>query len=95
LEALKKQLTLDNQEELESDPAWMNLSSTGKRCRVDKDQIQIKPLITQHLVDKSDFNIVKIYLLNHLSNHICQLGNLLNIRAEHAEKVLMDLKQAY
>jgi hypothetical protein len=94
-EALKKQLTLDKQEERESDPAWNNLSAAAKRCRIDEDKTMTESDIAQHLVDKSDFNFVKMHLLNHFSEHICQLGNLLNVSSELPEKAMMDLKQAY
>jgi len=36
-EALQSQLTLDEQEEWETDPAWNNLSAAAKRRRVDED----------------------------------------------------------
>jgi len=94
-EALKKQLTLDKQEERESDPAWNNLSAAAKRGHVDEDKMWIESEIAQHLVDESDFNFVKMHLLNHLSDHIRQLGNLLNVSSELPEKAMMDLKQAY
>jgi len=93
-EALKKQLTLDKQEEWESDPAWNKLSPAAKRHCVDEDKMQIESEIAQHLVDESDFNFVKMHLLNHFSDHIRQLGNLLNVSSELPEKAMMDLKQA-
>jgi len=37
-EALKKQLTLDNQEEQGSDHAWNNLSAAAKHRRIDEDK---------------------------------------------------------
>jgi hypothetical protein len=37
LDALQKQLTLDKQEEWESDPAWNNLSAAAKCRHVDED----------------------------------------------------------
>jgi hypothetical protein len=95
LQALKKQLTLDKQEEQESNPAWNKLSAAAKRHRVDKDKTQIESEIAQHLVDKSDFKFVKMHLLNHFSHHIRQLGNLLNVSSELPDKAIMDLKQAY
>jgi hypothetical protein len=36
-----------------------------------------------------------MHLLNHFSDHIRQLGNLLNVRSELPEKAMMDYKQAY
>jgi len=83
---------LDKQEERESDPAWNNLSVAAKRRRVDEDKTQIESDIAQHLVDESDFNFVKMHLLNHFSDHIRQLGNLLNVSSELPEKAMMDLK---
>jgi len=86
LEALKRQLTLDNQEEKESDPAWNNLSAAAKHHCVDEDTMQNESEIAQHLVDKSDFHLVKMHLLNHFSDHIRQLGNLLNVSSKLPEK---------
>jgi hypothetical protein len=57
--------------------------------------MQIEADIAQHLVDESDFNFVKMHLLNHFSHHICQLGNLVYIRSELPDKVMMDLNKAY
>jgi len=94
-EALKKHLTLNRQEEQESDPAWNNLSVAARRRCVDEDRTQIMSEIAQHLVDELYFNFVKIHLLNHFSDYIHQLDNLLNVRLEIPEKALMDLKQAY
>jgi len=85
-EALKKQLTLDKQEERESDPTWNNLSATAKRRLVDEDKMQIESESAQYLVHESDFNFVKMHLLNHFSDHIRQLGNLSNISSELPEK---------
>jgi len=95
LEALKKQLTLEKQEERESDPAWNILSADAKRRCIDEDETQIDSEIAQHLVDESDFNFVKMHLLDHFSDHICQLGNLWNVSSELPEKAMMDLTQAY
>jgi len=38
---------------------------------------------------------VKMHLLNHFSDRIRQLGNLLNVSSELPEEAMMDLKQAY
>jgi len=94
-EALTKHLTLDKQDERESDPTWNNLSAAAKRRQVDEGKTQSESEIAHHLVDESDFNFVKMHLLNHFSDHIRQLGNLLNISSELPEKATMDLKQAY
>ena len=93
-EALKKQLPLDKKEEWESNPAWNNLSAAAKRRCVDEDEMQIEWEIAQHLVDESDFNFVKMHLLNDSSDHIRQLGNLSNVSSELPEKAMMDPKQA-
>jgi len=95
LEALKKHLTLDKQEEQESDRAWNDLSAAAKHRPVDVDKMQIESEIAQHLVHESDFNFVDMHLLNHYSDCICQLGHLLNVNSELPEKEMMDLKQAY
>ena len=94
-EAMEKQLTLHKREEQESDPAWNNLSVAAKSCCGDEDKMQIVSEIAQHLVDKSDFNFVKIHRPNHFSDHIRQLGNLVKLSSKLPEKVMMDLKQAY
>jgi len=95
LEGLKKQLTLEEQKEQESDPSWNNLSAAAKRRRVDADKMQIRSEIAQHLVDKSDFNFVKLHFRNQFSDHIRQLGNILNVSSELPEKAMMDLIQAH
>jgi len=92
---LQKQLTFDKQEEQESNPIWHNLPAAAKRRCVDEDKMQSKSEIAQHLVDESDFNFVKMHLLNHFSDHPCQLGNLLTISSELPEDAMTDLKQAY
>jgi DsbC/DsbD-like thiol-disulfide interchange protein len=95
LEALKMQLTLDKQEEQESNSAWNNLSAAAKCPRVDKDKMQIKLDIAQHLVDESDFNFLKMHLLNCISDNICTLGNHLNVSSQLSDKAMINLKQAY
>ena len=57
--------------------------------------MQIRSEIAHHLVDESDFDFVKMHLLNHFSDHIPQHGNLLNVSSELSEKARMDLKHAY
>ena len=94
-EALKSQLTLDKQEEQNSNCTWNNLSVTAMRRRVDEDKMQIESEIAQYLVDESDLNFVDIHLLNHFSDHIRHLGKLLNERFELPEKEMMDLKQVH
>jgi len=79
---LKKLLTLNKQEELESDPNWNNISAPAKRCRVDEDATQIKSEIAQHLVDEPEFSFGKMHLLINFSDHIQQLGNLVNVSSE-------------
>jgi len=94
-ETLEKQLASVKQEEWESDPPWNNLSAAAKWCRVVEEKTQIEWEIAQHLVDELDFNFVKMHLLNDFSDHIRQLGNLLNVSSELPENAMMDLKQAY
>jgi thiaminase len=57
--------------------------------------MQTQSEIAQHLVHELDFNFVKMHLLNHVSDHIRQLGNLLNVSSELPEKAMMDIKQVY
>jgi len=92
---LKMQHTLDKQEERESYPTWRHLSAVTKGRRIDEDQRRIQPAIAQHLVEESHFKLVKKHLLNNFSDHIRQLGNLLNASAEPAEWVMIELKQVY
>lgn len=73
---MKKQLALDTEQNQDSDPAWKDHSPAAKHCRIDEDKMQIESKIAPHLVDESDSNFVKMYLLNHLPDHICQHGNL-------------------
>jgi len=80
---------------MEEWPRWNNLSAAAKRHPIVDDKLHIESEIAQYLVDESDFKFVKIHLLNHFSDHICQLGHLLNIRSELPEKAMMDRKQAY
>jgi len=95
LEALKNQLTIDKQEEQKRDPARNNLSVDAKRRDVDEDNVQIESEIALHLANESDFNFVKMHLLNHFSDHIRQLGNLWNVSSNVPHKAVMDLTQAY
>jgi len=94
-EALKTQLTFDKQEEWESDPASNNLSAAATRHHVEEDKTQIHSEIAQHLIEEAHFNFVKMHLLNPFSDHICQLGDLLNASSELSDTGMMDLKQAY
>jgi len=94
-EAWKQQLTWDKQVQRPSDPTWHNLSAAAKRSCIDEDEMQIKSEIAQHLVDESDFNFVTMHLLNHFTDYIRQLGNLLNGYTELPEKAMMNIKQAY
>jgi len=94
-QTLKKHLPLDEQEEWESDTAWNTLSMAPKCRRVDDDKMHIESEVAQHLVDESDLNFVKMHLLSHFSDLICQLGNILNAITELPERAMMDPKQAY
>jgi hypothetical protein len=94
-EALGNQLTLDTQNEQQSDRAGNNVSADAKCWRVDEDKIQIESQIAQHLADESDFNFVKMHLLNHFSDHIRQLGNLLHVSFELSHRDVRDLTQVY
>jgi len=71
------------------------LSAAAKNLRVDEDKMQIESAIAQYLVEESDFNFVKMHLLNYFSDHIRQLGYLINVTSELPEKVMTDLKQLY
>jgi len=95
LESLKKQLTLDKQDKQESQPAWNYLAVAAKRNQFDEDKMQIESEIEQHHVEESNFNFGKMRLLNHFSDHILQLGNLIDASSELPGRVMMDLEQAY
>jgi hypothetical protein len=86
---------LDTQEEQERDPTWNNISAAAKGNRIDEDKTQIESEIAQHLINESDFHFVTMHLLNHFSDHSCQLGSLLNVSSELPDKAMIDLKQAY
>ena len=88
-ETLKKHLTFDKREERESDPVWNNLSVAAKLLCVDEDKTQMESEIAQHVVNELDFNFVKMHLLDHFSDHIRQLGNLLNVSSELPENAMM------
>jgi len=94
-EAMKKQRTLFKQEERESNPAWNNHLEAAKRRWVDEHTLEIELDIAQHLVNKLDFKFVTMHLLNHISDDIRPLGNLLNASSELPERAMMILKQAY
>jgi len=84
---------MDKQKEWESDPAWNNLSTAAKQRRVDEANTEIESEVAHHFVDELDFSFVKMHLLNHFSDHIHQLGNLLNASSELPESAMMDLQQ--
>ena len=94
-ETFQKQLTINKQEEWESDTACHNLSPAAKCCRVDEDKTQIKSGIAQHPLEESDFNFVTMHLQNHFSDHIRQFGNLSNVTSELPDYWMMDLNQVY
>jgi len=94
-EDLKKQRSLDKQEEWEWDPAWKRHSAAAEGSHIDEDTTQMESEIAQHLVDESDFNFVNMHLLNHFFDHIWPVGNNLNASSDLPERVMMDLKQAY
>jgi hypothetical protein len=83
------------QDERVSDLPGNNLSAAAMCHHIDTDKMQIKSEIAQHPVDESDFNLMKIHLLNHFSDHIGQLGKHRNVSSELPEKAMMDRKQAY
>jgi len=94
-EDLKKQLTLDKQEEQDSHPAWNNHSAAAKHRHIDEDKTQRVSEIAQHLANEMHFTFVKLDLLKNLSDHIRQLGTLCTTSSELPERVMMDLQQVY
>jgi len=94
-EALRKQICFNKREEQESDPTWNNLGVSAKHRHIDHNKMEMGKLFTHHLGDISDFNFLKMHLLNHFSDHIWQLGNLGNASAELPERTMMDLNHVY
>jgi hypothetical protein len=94
-EALKQHVALDKQVERENDPAGYNLCAATKYHPTVKEKARMDSEIGEHLVCESNFNCAKRHLLNHFSDYISQLGNLLNITSEHPETAMMEFKQAY
>ena len=90
--ALKKELTLHNQEERESDPVWNNRLAASKNRLIAENTTPSEWEIAQHLVNESDLHYVKMHPLNHFSDHFRQLGNLLNASSELPEWAMMDLE---
>jgi hypothetical protein len=78
--------TLDTQETWENNPSWNNLSAAAMGRRIDKHTTQIESEIAPHLVDELDFNFVKMHRFSHFSDHIRQLGNLINVSSELFEQ---------
>lgn len=94
-EALEQLLTFDKLQQLESDPAWNNISEAVIHRQIDKDQTHIVSEIAQYLVDISGVNLVNIHLLNSFSDHIWQLGSICNATSELPTRGMMNFKQAY
>jgi hypothetical protein len=68
--ALNKQLTLNKQQEWESNHTWNNLSAAAKRYCIKRDKAHIDSEIAPHLVNISDNNFVPMRTLNHSSDCI-------------------------
>jgi hypothetical protein len=68
--ALNKQLTLNKQQEWESNHTWNNLSAAAKRYCIKHDKAHIDSEIAPHLVNISDNNVVPMRTLNHSSDCI-------------------------
>jgi len=81
--------------ECDSDPAWNKSSAGAMYCRDHQNKTPIDSDIAPYLVEASDINIAKIYILNHFSDHIRQLGNLSKTSPELPENGMIDLKKAY
>jgi len=94
-EVLNKQLSLHRHEAQKSDPTWNNLSVVELLWCVDEDKIQIYSEIEQHLVDKSDFNFLKLHPLHYFSDHYRPIGSLSNASSKLPERVTMNQKQVY
>ena len=94
-EALKNQLTLNKQEEQESDSTSNNLSMAAKCYHVVDDTMLIMSELAQHLVDKLDFYLDTMHFLNQFSNRIHQVGDYWNARSELPERAMIDSTHAY
>jgi len=91
LEALTKKLTFDTLDEDACNPTYNNFSVASKSCPVNEDTTQMESDILNHPVEKSDQSFVRMHLLNHLSDHISQLGNFINVSSKLPETAMMDL----
>jgi len=85
-DALEQQLTLDEQEVWESDPLRGNLSVAVKPYTIDVYKMQMKSDIAQHILNKSDFNYVKMHLVNHFTDYIRQCVQPLQFKLWTARK---------
>jgi hypothetical protein len=55
----------------------------------------MKSGIAQHVPNELSFNLVKMHLLNHNSDHVIQLGILLNASYEPSDTAKMGLTEGY
>ena len=90
LESMNKQPSLDKQEECESDCTRNDYTAAAKCHTLDEDSMQMKSGIAQHVPNELDFNLVKMHLLNHYSDHVIQLGILLNASSELSDRATLD-----
>jgi len=74
---------------------WRNLSSAAMCHSVDEDTLTINAYIVQYPVNKLDFELAKIHLLNHFCSCILQVANHLYVCSELPTKLAINLKQLY
>jgi hypothetical protein len=74
--AIKQHRSSRTLKKFERKPTWDHLEVAAKRHYNDQDKTQIKSGIVPDVVEMSDFNFLKLHLLNHFSDHICHHGNL-------------------
>jgi len=91
-EPVNQHLSLDKQQEQDSNPAWNNHSVAATCHHIKDDETWTQSEITQHLVEQSEFSCVKMHLLNHFFDHIHQLHNLLNASSTLPDTAMMNPK---
>jgi hypothetical protein len=87
-------VNLDKQEAWLSDPAWNNLSTAESRRCAEEYNTQIRSNIEQHHIAESQFNFVKMHLLNYSADHIHQLPNRVNQCSAIPGNAIMDIRAA-
>lgn len=94
-ETMQIQVFFDTQDDLQSHPSCSNISVAVNPCCIDEDRLQSWSEVAQHLVNESDFNFVRMHLLNHCFDNTRLLGNLSTASSQLPQRAMMELKLAY